>query len=150
MEQFMCEHPHKGPECFIYGRSVDNQRIERLWRDLFEGCVSFYFLLNPDNEIDLVALHHVYLPIIQQHLTLFSASWCNHPLRTERHYTPNQLWVLGMLSAEDPTNPIVQEVVGTNQEASCNVHIYMYKHVYGTHVCSLQIANYKTLERARS
>ena len=137
VEQFMCEHPHRGPECFIYGRSVHNQRIERLWRDLFEGCVSFFYflfysleevgILNPDNEIDLAALHHVYLPIIQQHLTLFSASWCNHPLRTERHYTPNQLWVLGMLSAreEDPTNPIVQEVVGTNQEASCNVHIYV-------------------------
>ena len=30
------------------------------------------------------------------------------------------------------------------------MYIYMYEHVYGTHVCSLQIANYKTLERARS
>ena len=49
------------------GRSVHNQRIERLWRDLFTGCVSylnylFYnlesqALLDPVNNADVMALH---------------------------------------------------------------------------------------------
>ena len=53
----------------------NNQQIERLWRDLLEGCVSFlYFLfylpekvviLDLDSEFDLAALHHVYVLIIQ-------------------------------------------------------------------------------------
>lgn len=34
---FMMNHPLRGPDTrpFITGRSVHNQRIERLWRDVF-------------------------------------------------------------------------------------------------------------------
>ena len=51
------------------GRSVHNQRIERLSRDLFTGCVSYFYylfyhlkgqtLLDPENNADIMALQQL-------------------------------------------------------------------------------------------
>ena len=46
--------------------SVHNQRIERLWRDVFQSVIGMFYhmehhnLLNPTNEIHLFALHYIF------------------------------------------------------------------------------------------
>ena len=101
----------EGRGSFIAGRSTHNQRIERLWRDVFRCVVQtfyslFYWMedngkLDPMDENHLFALHYVYLPRIQRCLFEFQTSWNNHPLRTEHNWTPHQIWVNGMIHAEN-------------------------------------------------
>lgn len=92
----------------ITGESVHNQRIERLWRDVFMHVLhSFYNefysfedngTLDPANDIHKLSLHLVYLPEIQSRLSRFREAWNHHCLRTENNRTPSQIWTDGMLT----------------------------------------------------
>lgn len=106
--RFMLEHAERGPGrgSMITGRSVHNQRIERLWRDLFTECTSYFYTLfyaleesgdlDPNNEADLFALHFVFLPELQQELLAFKEGWNHHKMRTAHNRTPMQQWILGL------------------------------------------------------
>ena len=99
----------EGRNSFLAGPSTRNQRIERLWRDVFRCvCHFFYYLfygmeqsgiLDLDNSLHMFALHIVFLQRINFALCEFKEMFNNHRLRTEKNSTPNQLWLEGI------TNP---------------------------------------------
>ena len=87
----------------IAGSSVHNQRIERLWRDVYRCVCSTYHelfyameaigVLDPTDDSDLFVLHCVFLPRIIKSLHDFSRAWNLHPIRTEQNWSPEKLTV---------------------------------------------------------
>ena len=103
----MGEHRGAYRNSMLTGSSIHNQRIERLFRDVFRCAVQlyyrlFYFLedqgkLDPSNHRHIYALHYVYMPRINRTLDHFCSGWNNHGIRTERHKTPSRLYPEGAI-----------------------------------------------------
>lgn len=91
----------------LVGSSTHNQRIERLWRDVFRcfGSIFYYTfqsmeesgILNRENLLHMFILHYVYLPRINVAVDAFTTAWNKHPIRTERNWSAEQIWANEML-----------------------------------------------------
>ena len=94
----------------IAGSSIHNQRIERIWRDVYRCvCVTyheiFYSLevigvVDPDNDMDLFILHCLYQPLINHSLKEFFNAWNSHPIRTEHNWSPKRIWLNSMVTQD--------------------------------------------------
>ena len=97
----------RGEGSMITGSSTHNQRIERLWRDVFEGVLCYFYhlfyhmedegILDPLNFIHIVALHYIFMDEINRRLQFWQNAWSGHRIRSVKSSSHHLLLTYGQL-----------------------------------------------------
>ncbi|KAF7310168.1 Integrase catalytic domain-containing protein [Mycena indigotica] len=104
VERQMIGHWGQTHMAYLRGRSLQNIRIERSWRDIRKDALQYFreifqhleesHLLDMENAIERVCLFLVYQPRIQAALDRARNAWNHHKIRTERNKTPIAIYEL--------------------------------------------------------
>ncbi|KAJ3912829.1 hypothetical protein F5877DRAFT_53420 [Lentinula edodes] len=99
----------EGRGSYIWGRSIHNVRIERLWVDISHYCsqtwhdlltlLEINHGLQVSNPNHIWLLQHLFLPIINEQLTFWAESWNRHQVsqRTGPARSPEDMFVFDSL-----------------------------------------------------
>lgn len=68
-------------------------------------------IVERSNTLHLFALHFTFLPRINRALESFVEAWNLHPVGTEHNWTPEQIWLNGMIDLRNRQLPAVTDVV---------------------------------------
>ncbi|KAL0566846.1 hypothetical protein V5O48_015151 [Marasmius crinis-equi] len=99
----------KEHHAYLRGRSTQNVRIERAWRDVRKDTIESFrkvflyltkvHLLDMHDLIHCVCLYVVYQPWIQQSLDCTVESWNHHHIQTEKNKSPIAIYSLSRETA---------------------------------------------------
>lgn len=70
-------------------------------------------ILGPTDEVHLFCIHLVYIPLINNAINQFICRWNNHPKSTQRNFSPDQLWIQGMLNFRNSGYQAVTDVTAS-------------------------------------
>ena len=103
----MIQHRAPGRGSIITRSSVHNSRAERTHRKVCSGVLVFNARifgqledegkLNVLDDLQILSLHHIYIPIIQNSLEELVRQINNRPVSNERNQLVHQMWERGML-----------------------------------------------------
>lgn len=99
---FMLDAKGFGRGSMLTGKSTQNQRIERFWRDVTAQVLSRYrtlfyhiqyeYQIDFGHPVPLFCLHYLFLGKLNQDLDDFRGAWNAHKIRTEKpRRSPNQM-----------------------------------------------------------